>query len=431
MSLRSDITRLVESTPIADTHEHIMEEKLRLEPADGSRLDDFAVLFSHYSDSDLRVAGMPGKDLERAMTRGVPWEEKWKLIKPHYQASRNTGYMQAVRITVQKLYGEPDITDATVERINEKAHGLVKPGFIGHVIKEVAHIDHCQVNSLERKVFCETDHPDFLLQDIGTPPLVAGWGDRDLWQMGGVGEVKSIQDYHKVIDGIFARFAPKAVSTKNQMNYSRRLDYANVKADDIASVFERSLAGDQKLIPQENKAVQDHLFHYCIVKANEYKLPVKLHCGYYAGQNGMPLHILRYNGGDMCDLLKLHRDTPYVFMHINYPYENELIAVCKHYTNAYADMCWAWIINPGAGVRFLKEFLMAAPANKILTFGGDYRMVEAVVGHAAIARHGIAQALAELVEEGWMPEGDVGYVARRIMVENARELFRIHDKFGL
>ena len=57
MSLRSDITRLVESTPIADTHEHIMEEKLRLEPGNGSRLDDFAVLFSHYSDSDLAGRG--------------------------------------------------------------------------------------------------------------------------------------------------------------------------------------------------------------------------------------------------------------------------------------------------------------------------------------------------------------------------------------
>ena len=110
--------------------------------------------------------------------------------------------------------------------------------------------------------------------------------------------------------------------------------------------------------------------------------------------NGMPLHRLRYNGGDICDLLKLHRDTPYVFMHMNYPYENELVAICKHYTNAYADMCWAWIINPAASVRFLKEFLMAAPATKIFTFGGDYRMVETAV-------------------------------------ENARELFSIREKFGL
>ena len=36
----------------------------------------------------------------------------------------------------------------------------------------------------------------------------------------------------------------------------------------------------------EFKAFQDHLSHYCIDKATEYNLPVKLHTGYYGG---MPL----------------------------------------------------------------------------------------------------------------------------------------------
>ncbi len=430
MSLRSDIAQLVDSTPLADTHEHIMEEKLRLEPADGSRLDDFAVLFSHYADSDLQVAGMPPADFKRAMTRGVPWEEKWKLIKPYYEACRNTGYLLSVRLTVQRLYGEEDITDSSVGRLNEKVRELIRPGFTGHVLKEVANIDHCQVNSLERKVFCETEHPDILLQDIGTPPLVSNWRDQDIWQMAGVSEVKTIRDYHNVIDGIFAKFGPHAVATKNQMNYSRRLDFTVVSADDVATIFERSLNGAY-LRPEENKAIQDHLFHYCIGKAKEYGLPVKLHCGYYAGHSRMPLHTLRYNGGDICNLLMAHPDTPYVLMHINYPYENELIAICKHYANAYADMCWAWIINPVACVRFLKEFLTAAPATKILTFGGDYRTAETVVGHAEIARRGIVQAISELVEERWLPEKDVEYVVRRIMVENARELFQVREKFGL
>ena len=63
-------------------------------------------------------------------------------------------------------------------------------------------------------------------------------------------------------------------------------------------------------------------------------------------------------------------------MHIDYPYQDEAIALAKHYSNVWIDMCWAWIINPAAGVRFLKEFIMAAPASKVLTFGGDYRPVE-------------------------------------------------------
>lgn len=430
MLLRQDIRRLVDSIPLADTHEHIMEEKSRLEPANGDRLDDFGVLFNDYSSADLRTAGMPQADLDQVLTRGVPVEKKWRLLKPFYEACRNTGYLRAVRLAVNQLYGEDDITDSTVGPISDKVRKLIAPGFTRHVLKDIANIDHCQVNSLEVRPFCETDHPDFLLQDIGTPPLVTEWNNRDLWQMAGV-EVKTIHDYHSVLDAIFAKYGPRAVSTKNQLNYARRLDYADVKTEEIAAEFEADVTGVRKADPREVKAIQDHLFHYCARKSHEYSLPVKLHAGYYSGNNYMPLHRLMYNGGDMCDLLKVHPQTPIVFMHMNYPYQSELIAVCKSYTNAYADMCWGWIINPAAAVRFLKEFLMAVPANKILTFGGDYRVVECVAGHAAVARQGIAQALSELVEEGWMPEGEVEYVASRIMRDNARELFRVNEKFGL
>ena len=86
-------------------------------------------------------------------------------------------------------------------------------------------------------------------------------------------------------------------------------------------------------------------------------------------------------------------------------------------------MCWAWLIAPTAAVRFLKDFLMAAPARKILTFGGDYMPVELVPGHARIARLGVAQALTELVEEGWLDAGEIERLAPRIMNGNARELF--------
>jgi len=86
-------------------------------------------------------------------------------------------------------------------------------------------------------------------------------------------------------------------------------------------------------------------------------------------------------------------------------------------------MCWAWIINPTACVRFVKEFLTAAPASKLLTFGGDYLPVEKTAGHARVARLGLAQAISELVEEGWVEEPDIQPTIERIMRGNAHELF--------
>jgi hypothetical protein len=73
------------------------------------------------------------------------------------------------------------------------------------------------------------------------------------------------------------------------------------------------------------------------------------------------------------------------------------IALEKQYRNAYIDLCWAWMINPAASVRFLKGSLVTAPVNQAFTFGGDDESVETVYGHSEVARQGIAQAFSELV----------------------------------
>jgi predicted TIM-barrel fold metal-dependent hydrolase len=165
-----------------------------------------------------------------------------------------------------------------------------------------------------------------------------------------------------------------------------------------------------------------------VQKATEHKLPVKLHTGYYAGHNYMPLGRLQRNAGSVTDLCRRAPETRFVFMHICYPYYEELLAAAKHYANAYVDMCWSWIINPVAAKDFLRKFLVTAPANKILTFGGDYIPVEPVLGHATMARQGIALALSELVEEGWLSLADAMDLIDPIMHGNARAIFNLAGK---
>jgi hypothetical protein len=91
-------------------------------------------------------------------------------------------------------------------------------------------------------------------------------------------------------------------------------------------------------------------------------------------------------------------------------------------------MCWAWIINPLASIEFVKKLVVTAPVNKLLPFGGDYIPVEPILGHAEIARMGIAQALAELVQERWLSMSDALDLIDPILHENARNLFHLAEK---
>lgn len=424
MSLYKEIRELVESTPFIDTHEHLIEESARLRGyADNAWLfpcDDWSYLLMHYLGDDLASAGMTDADLKRFLSPELGTEEKYRLVAPYWERTKHTGYAQAVRYTLDGLYGVKELNEKTAPRLAEMYKATVKPGFYKTILRDRCNIENCQVNSLE-SLFMETENPDLLKQDIGFPPLSSDL-DLSLSEKYLNRAAKTLDDWLELIDYVFATFGSRAVAAKNQSAYSRRLNYEAVPQEVAEPLFAR-LASGESLSLEEKKSVQDFLFRYCVQRATEAGLPVKLHTGYYAGHNNMPLSRLRENAGDLCPLLKDFPDTKFVLMHIGYPYQDEFISLAKHYRNVYIDMCWAWIINPMASIRFVKEYLLAAPANKLFTFGGDYITVENIYGHSRIARLGLTQAVTELVESGWVPREEARLLIERIMRQNALETF--------
>ena len=72
---------------------------------------------------------------------------------------------------------------------------------------------------------------------------------------------------------------------------------------------------------------------------------------------------------------------------------DEIVAMAKHYPNAWVDMCWAWSINPRHAGDFVRRFIHAAPVNKLFGFGGDTKRPRASVAYAQQARTGLTRAL--------------------------------------
>ncbi len=425
--LHPAIAEKVFETPLIDTHEHLLEEKERLAGAEHPRVqaDDWSLLLSHYLDSDLLVAGMPRDAYDQFFSAKTDPLDKWRVLEPYWLAVKNTGYGQAVRIAMRRLYDVDDLSAQTVKQVQAGYEKVRRPGFYRHVLCEQGRIESCQVNCLSAP-FGETQMPSLLMQDISIVGMFAGPNLNGYARPAGI-EVGSLGDWHRVIDWWFEKYGKYAVAVKSQNAYSRDIDYEKVPTEKVEAIFQKRLE-NATLSAQERKALEDHLFWYAVGKATESKLPVKLHTGYYAGQNYMPLGRLIHNAGSACDLCRAAPETPFVFMHICYPYYEELISVAKQYTNAHIDMCWSWIINPAAAKDFLKKYLVTAPANKVLTFGGDYIPVEPVLGHAVIARQGIALALSELVEEGWLSVADALELTEPIMHANARRIFHLPEK---
>ncbi|MEN6575204.1 MAG: amidohydrolase family protein [Phycisphaerales bacterium] len=423
------IVEKVFQTPLIDTHEHLVEEKERL-VASHARVaaDDWSVLLNHYLNSDLVVAGMPKETYDRFFSPKTDPVDKWKLLEPYWPAVKNTGYGQAVRIAMRKLYDVDDLSAGTMKKVQAGYEKTRCAGFYRRILCELGKIESCQVNCLSAP-FGETEMPTLLMQDLGIVGMFDGPDFDRLGKPTGI-EVRSLADWHRVIDWWFDKYGKYAVAVKSGNAYSRDIDYEQVPAEKVEGIFKKRLA-NESLTGGERKDLEDHLFWQAVRRATEHKLPVKLHTGYYAGQNYMSLGRLQRNPGSITDLCRKAPETRFVLMHICYPYYEELLAAAKHYANAYVDMCWSWIISPVAAKDFLKKFLVTAPANKILTFGGDYIPVEPVLGHATIARQGIGLALSELVEEGWLSRADAMDLIDPIMHGNARGLFNLPEKTRL
>ena len=99
--------------------------------------------------------------------------------------------------------------------------------------------------------------------------------------------------------------------------------------------------------------------------------------------------------------------------------------MAKNFANVYFDMCWLHIISPKVAREYLAEWIETVPANKIMGFGGDYKFVEGVWAHAAMARENVAAVLAEKVLAGYFTEEDAVALAVKVLRQNAIHVYRL------
>ncbi len=421
-SAKDVLRRKVGETPFIDTHEHLMNESERLQAGKSiwDKANDWSFLLSHYFDSDLAGAGMSASDLDRFFSPDLDPLEKWRLIEPYWPLAKHTGYGLNVRLALKDVYGIEDLNAASVGRLQAAYRETLKPGFYRHLLRDIGNIESCQVNLWP---FLESEQPDLLMSDLHLDGMIEDDWDPRYAREAGV-EVKDLADWHRVIDYWLATYGKRSVAVKCILAYHRDLDCLRTPAEEAAPPFRKKLA-QEPLTKAERKTLEDHLFWYAVDGATKMDLPVKLHTGYYAGHGQMPLARVRGNPAAAGELCRLSPATRFVFFHAAYPCYEEMVAVAKQYPNAYMDLCWFWIVNPVAAKDFLKKLILAAPANKIFAFGGDYIPVELVPGHAAIARRGIVQALAELVAEEWSTLDEGLDLADAIMRRNARALYKL------
>lgn len=418
----SNLAAHIAQTRLIDTHEHLNSEQVFVERGPDLLQD----LFDNYVTADLLVAGASEEAVRRLLDGSDPnLSARLKGVRDAWLRCRHTGYGEAVRLIARQIYDIEEISELTPAQLTaaqNRNQELRRPGERLRLLRDVANLDHVQVDDFRWECPPDLSGPDFFLYDLSWSSFCRGRLDLPaLYDAVGVA-VEGIDTLRSAIEALFAMHGPLAIAVKSQHAYERTLLWEERNDADAERSLLRHLAGEE-LSEGERLCLGDWCMARGVEYATAHNLPFKIHTGYYAGTGRMPVERIR--PGHLCALLTRYPKARFVLMHNAYPYSDELIAIAKHYPNVYIDMCWAWSIDPYSACDTLRRTIHAVPSNKVFIFGGDTFWPSASVAYAAQARTWLTRALQAEVNDGLLSEREAMAYATRLMRDNQLDCFDI------
>ena len=429
MKTATDLELHIQSTPLADTHDHQATECDYVERGPDVLQD----LFQNYVTADLTVAGASPQALNRLLDGNDPdLGARFNGVAEAWARCRHTGYGEAVRLIAKHVYDMPEITSAGLDASRERNLRLRRPGERLRILREIGRFDHVQTDHFGWCCHPDASGPDFFLYDLSWAGFCGGQlgtkntadSPRTIFDETGV-EVTGIASLRRAMQALFAKYARCAVAVKAQHAYNRTLHWMERTDADADHVLQKKLRGE-KLAEDERLCLGDWAWARGVELATEHGLPFKIHTGYYAGHSGLNPDFIR--SGLLAPILKKYPRARFVLMHVSYPYTDELVAIAKNFPNVFVDLCWGWSIDPHTTGDFVRRMIHAVPANKLFVFGADTRWPNAAVAYAIQARRWLTRALQTEVDEGQMTENEAFAFATRIMLANQEECFNLSAK---
>ena len=309
-----DLKHVIDETSMCDTHEHLPSEQGWVE--DGP--DILQDLFDNYVVADLVVAGASQEAVDRAVDGKDPdLAGRFAGIERAWHMVRHTGYGRAVSAAAKLVYGLDEITLDSLEAARHRTLQLRRPGERLRLLRDVARLDHVQIDNS-----CWPCHPDpsgldFFLYDIYWGDLTSGEIDVSRLERETGVRVDDLHSLEQGLEALVAKYGPVAIALKTAHAYRRSIHWQPREPADAARSLQVILTRPDEATEADRLTVGD----WCLGKgaqlAAEYDLPLKIHTGYYAGHSAMPLERIR--PGLLTALLRSYPATRFVLMHTGYP----------------------------------------------------------------------------------------------------------------
>lgn len=388
----NDLREAVLASDVWDTHTHLVGAQL---PAP----DFWEIGHYFWLLRELKAAGYPAEhDL-------LPPGERAEAYADALEASRNTAMNQAMRATMQDLYGIVLTDAASILEADEAVRaGAQQPGWAAQVLDR-AGIRRSVVNVESDADFGDLRDHCRLLPRIES--RIAGWTEA----LTGADDPDAAAD--EVVESIdsFAR---------------------DLKAQDLCGMMaslgewcERTAAEPSPPSPPvDAPQAKTFVLHQIAAAASRHDLFLQLFLGMEKQQWGS--QVVANNRTDR--ILALHG------LFERYECSFDLVLACnllnfdavqtaRVFPNVYLGGLWWFNFRPSSYRDAMQYRLEALPPSKAALIASDARFVEWSHAKVMMVKRLLAQFLSEQVERGWMGSDDALWVAREWLHDAAMRLY--------
>jgi predicted TIM-barrel fold metal-dependent hydrolase len=391
-ALREELLAEMRSLQTVDCHSHTC---LRREYYKGGPRSLFT--FHGYFDRDIQsVTGKTGAELYADCETD---DQRWGLLKPVLDKSRNVSYWRHNIVTFQTLFDLPDedLRDDNWEALNETIRRrTADPDWYHHVTVEV-----CNLRTQAKNIPWFQDwEPEYFTAILRMERAL------ELWQEETRRELEehldcSITDLascrQALVDLVEQYQCRGAVGIKLAHAYRRTLHSDRVDEPTAAAVFDAALRGEE-LSPEQVKQFEDHIIFFLAGLCSDSALIFDIHTGVQSNWG----HIPDSDPLLLLPLIHAHKSTRFNLYHAGYPYSREIGMLGKHCPNVWLNMAWMYVITMEGSRQCLSEWLDLVPGYRILGFGSDVGWPELIYGHLVMARSCLADVLAQKVRRDFL-----------------------------
>lgn len=413
MELFNELFSEIERIPMIDIHSHVDIDT----PAAGD-LSDIA-LYNHLQ-TELKSAGVAHEALEGSGPARV------NAILPHLSKIRNTSTYWCLTQILEDVYDTGPLHEADIQSLQEKVSKTAADLNWPKTVLDKANVSRVFITAdwrsrmpAKSECFIPILRLDSLINELHFP--------RTLDRLNEVADMTIYEagDLKKAVNAIFEK-AVAAGAVGVSASFNPQIDFEDGSRDSADRILSLVMLG-QKTNRDDRRALRSYVMRVVLEACAEHRLPFQLMLGVRRPVADDRV-ISAFEPEMMAGYAALFSRHPRVRFDVfvsNEILAHELAVISGIYRNVYASGYWWYLSVPTHIRKMIRERIEMLPMNKSCGFFSDAYCVEWVYGKSRLIRREMAFALAEMVTEHYLTEGDAIEIAKQYFEENPKRLYRL------